>query len=167
MIKGQGGVSHAETEGARTSTKTGPKGPFVQPHSNLQSDGERPPIASTSIPVRPLLPTNHPSHPHPPQKTRSHATQSRMFCLFSYRRSSWALVIYMAYLDVHSLAVESWRALSVLRSWAMSGTRGSSGLGSVRREQMERRTFDMVSAGDHWSLRISRQIPPLLFMLQW
>lgn len=31
----------------------------------------------------------------------------------------------------------------------MSGTSGSSGFGSVSMEQMERRTFEIVSAGDH------------------
>jgi hypothetical protein len=44
------------------------------------------------------------------------------------------------YFLVHSLAVDSYLALSVLYKFAISGTRGSSGLGSVRREQMERRT---------------------------
>lgn len=29
------------------------------------------------------------------------------------------------------------------------------------------RTLEIVRAGDHWSLRMSKQIPPLLFMLQW
>ena len=34
-----------------------------------------------------------------------------------------------------------------------------------RREEIERRTFDMVSAGLHWSFKMSRQIDPLLLML--
>ena len=29
------------------------------------------------------------------------------------------------------------------------------------------RTFDMVNAGDQLSFKISRQIPPLLLILQW
>ena len=74
---------------------------------------------------------------------------------------------YIAYLEVHSLAVLSCLALSVFRSWAMSGTSGSSGLGSVRREQILSNTLLMVRAGLHWSLRMSRQMPPFELMLQW
>lgn len=48
---------------------------------------------------------------------------------------------HIAYLRVHSLAEASYLARSVLYTWAISGTRGSSGLGSVRREQMDSRTF--------------------------
>lgn len=44
------------------------------------------------------------------------------------------------YFLVHSLAVDSYRARSVLYRLAISGTRGSSGFGSVRSEQIERRT---------------------------
>ena len=89
----------------------------------------------------------------------------------------------MAYFLVHSLA--SWlylslaientleskpqRAaetyLSVLKILAISGTRGSSGLGSQSREQTERRTLLMVRAGDHWDRRMSRQMEPLELML--
>ncbi len=43
----------------------------------------------------------------------------------------------------------------------------SLGLQSVSSEQMESRTLDTVSAGLHWSLRMSRQMAPLLLMLQW
>jgi hypothetical protein len=46
-------------------------------------------------------------------------------------------------------------------------TADSLGLGSVSREQMESSTLLTVSAGLHWSLRMSRQMPPLLLMLQW
>ena len=81
------------------------------------------------------------------------------------------------------------------RTCAISGTSGSSGLGSVSNEHIDSRTWpthtrtkrvreqetasnmantpshtrtlEMVSAGDHWSLRMSRQMPPLLLMLQW
>jgi len=72
----------------------------------------------------------------------------------------------------------------------MSGTSGSSGFGSVNIEQMDKSTeqcrakkgmrtldrcpgnreknkvpLEMVSAGDHWSLKMSRQIDPLALML--
>ena len=40
------------------------------------------------------------------------------------------------------------------------------GLQSVKREQMERRTLEMVSAGDQLSLRISKHITPCEFILQ-
>jgi len=48
--------------------------------------------------------------------------------------------------------------------WAISGTNGSSGLGSVNKELIESKTLEMVSAGDHYSLRISKQIEPLELM---
>lgn len=38
---------------------------------------------------------------------------------------------------------------------------------SVRSEQMESRTFEIVRAGLHCSLRISRQMLPLEFMFGW
>ena len=70
------------------------------------------------------------------------------------------------YFLVHSRAVASYRGRSVLYKCAMSGTRGSSALGSVNIEQIESSTrtddktrpshmrwdsvpFDMVNAGDH------------------
>ncbi len=46
-------------------------------------------------------------------------------------------------------------------------TSGSSGLGSVSSELMDSSTFEIVSAGDHWSLRMSRQMLPWLFTLGW
>jgi hypothetical protein len=49
----------------------------------------------------------------------------------------------------------------------MDPTKGSCGLASVNKEQMLSKTFDIVKAGDHWSLRISKQICPEEFMLQW
>ena len=42
----------------------------------------------------------------------------------------------------------------------MAGTSGSSGFGSVSREQMERSILVTVRAGDHAVLRISRHMPP-------
>ena len=41
----------------------------------------------------------------------------------------------------------------------------SLGFASVSKEQIDSRTFEMVSAGLHWSLRMSRQIWPLLLDL--
>jgi len=72
-----------------------------------------------------------------------------------------------AYFLVHSLAWSLYFFLSVLYRRAISGTRGSSGFGSVSSEQMDRRTFEMVRAGDHWLLRMSRQMLPLLLMFGW
>lgn len=57
------------------------------------------------------------------------------FCLVSL-----LLQCHMAYLAVHSLAVELYFSLSVLYILAISGTRGSSGFGSVSNEHMERST---------------------------
>ena len=119
----------------------------------------------------------------------------------------WLEIFYIAYFLVHSLANSWYLDLSVLYSlkmrdrkiidvcmkcdllWkvrhlAISGTRGSSGLGSQSKEQIESSTFEMVSAGDHWDLkcdvnkdrgqcipwfhlRMSRQIDPLELMLGW
>lgn len=50
---------------------------------------------------------------------------------------------------------------------AIEPTNGSAGLQSVRSEQIDRRTLDMVSAGDQLSLSMSRQMTPWLFTLQW
>ena len=72
----------------------------------------------------------------------------------------------MAYFLVHSRAVDSYLGRSVLYTWAISGTKGSSGLGSVSIEHMERSTakskygalivsreeispFEIVKAGLH------------------
>merc|ERR1719321_429757 len=67
---------------------------------------------------------------------------------------------YIAYLFVHSFADWSCFGRSVLKSCAISGTNGSFGLGSVSSDEIERRTLEMVSAGLHWSFKISRQIDP-------
>jgi len=71
---------------------------------------------------------------------------------------------HIAYFLVHSLAVCVYFGLSCLYIRAISGTRGSSGFGSVSREHIESRTFDMVKAGLHCDLKMSRHILPLLFM---
>ncbi len=73
----------------------------------------------------------------------------------------------MAYFWVQLLAVVSYLARSVLYMWAISGTKGSSGFGSVNREQMESSTLDMVRAGLHCSFKMSRQILPLLLIFGW
>lgn len=91
----------------------------------------------------------------------------------------------MAYFRVHSRAVASYLARSVLYTCAISGTSGSSGFGSVSIEQMESSTrascqhtyarrdargsipFEIVKAGLHWSLKMSRQMLPLELMLGW
>ena len=57
--------------------------------------------------------------------------------------------------------------MSVWSSVAISGTKGSSGLGSVRRLDMESRSLLMVRAGLQLSFRISRHMPPLELILQW
>lgn len=74
---------------------------------------------------------------------------------------------YMAYFRVHSRAKSVYFSLSVLNILAISGTKGSSGLGSHKREQIDNSTFEIVSAGDHWDLRMSKQMLPLELMLGW
>jgi hypothetical protein len=44
----------------------------------------------------------------------------------------------------------------------LTETSGSSGLGSHNNEQIDKSTLLIVSAGDHWSFKMSRQIDPLL-----
>ena len=70
----------------------------------------------------------------------------------------------MAYFRVHSLANSVYLSLSVLKMRAISGTRGSSGFGSQSSEQIESNTLEIVSAGDHWDLSISKQIDPFELM---
>ena len=73
----------------------------------------------------------------------------------------------MAYLRVHSLAVDS-KALGSSDIWrAISHTSGSAGLGSESSEESESSSLDTDRIGDHSDLRMSRQMPPLLLMLQW
>jgi len=74
---------------------------------------------------------------------------------------------HIAYFLVHSFASSVYLCRSVLNILAISGTSGSSGFGSHSREQMESSTFEMVSAGDHCDLRISRQMLPLELMFGW
>lgn len=71
---------------------------------------------------------------------------------------------HIAYFLVHSRANSVYLSLSVLNILAISGTSGSSGFGSHNKEQMDNSTFDMVSAGDHCDLRMSKQMLPLELM---
>lgn len=71
---------------------------------------------------------------------------------------------HIAYFLVHSRANSVYLSLSVLNILAISGTSGSSGFGSHSKEQMDNSTFDMVSAGDHCDLRMSKQMLPLELM---
>jgi len=92
------------------------------------------------------------------------------FCRFSYVFSCFVSFFFLlshhiAYFLVHSLANSVYFSLSVLNILAISGTNGSSGLGSHKREQIDNSTFEIVSAGDHWDLRISKQMLPLELML--
>lgn len=68
---------------------------------------------------------------------------------------------YIAYFFVHSAAVCLYNAGFSLQTLAISGTNGSSGFGSSSRLQIDRSTLEMVRAGLHSFLRISRQMPPL------
>lgn len=74
---------------------------------------------------------------------------------------------HIAYFWVHSFAVSLYFERWVLYNLAISGTSGSSGFGSVSREQMDKRTFEMVRAGLHCERRMSKQILPLLLILGW
>jgi len=80
---------------------------------------------------------------------------------------SFSLLLYIAYLPVHSRANFVYFSRSVLYTRAISGTRGSSGFGSVRREQIESKTLLIVNAGDHCDLKISKHILPFEFMFGW
>jgi len=72
-----------------------------------------------------------------------------------------------AYFLVQDRAVVSNFGLLLTKTRAMAGVRGSSGFGSVRRDEMESMRAVMVRAGDQALLRRSRQIPPFASMLGW
>lgn len=69
-----------------------------------------------------------------------------LFLLFSRLFSG---THHIAYFLVHSRASSLYFSRSVLYILAISGTSGSSGLGSHSREQIDNNTFDIVNAGDH------------------
>jgi hypothetical protein len=58
----------------------------------------------------------------------------------------------IAYLRVQFFAVASYFARSVLYIWAISGTRGSSGFGSVRREHIESKTYIQTN----WNIQMGQ-----------
>ena len=95
----------------------------------------------------------------------------KSFRLRSYeyrtRCTQFQYYYYIAYFFVHSLANWLYFSLSVLKILAISGTKGSSGLGSQSREQTESKTLLIVKAGDHCDLKMSRQIEPLELMFGW
>lgn len=99
---------------------------------------------------------------------------ARMYCLYvessqssasstdEFRETASRVLRYcrgVAWRFVQSRAVSSYFCLFLSYIFAISGTSGSRGFGSQSREQMESSTLEMVSAGLHWLLRISRQIP--------
>ena len=71
----------------------------------------------------------------------------------------------MAILRVHAFAFALNCSLLLLYNLAISGTKGSSGFGSVRREEIDNNTLEIVNAGDQLSFKISKQIAPVLAIL--
>jgi len=55
---------------------------------------------------------------------------------------------------------------SFYKTSAISGTKGSAGLGSDKRLLNDKRTFEMVNAGLHADFKISKQILPFELILQ-
>ena len=77
------------------------------------------------------------------------------------------LLTHMAYFLVQACAIVLYFSLFFKYILAMDGIKASSRLGSHSIELMDNNTLDVVSAGDHWDLRTSRQIFPLLLILGW
>ena len=77
------------------------------------------------------------SHEHVMRRRRVHDDAISSSCLTV---SKLCTLHHMAYLRVHSLARSLYLVRSVLYILAISGTRGSSGLGSVRSEQIDNNT---------------------------
>ena len=75
------------------------------------------------------------------------------------------LKYHIAYFFVHSFASSSYFFLSVLNILAYSGTNGSSGLGSVRSEQMDNRTEKNKNMSLVWSHQGSHH--PITAILQF
>lgn len=59
------------------------------------------------------------------------------------------IIFQVACFFVHIRAVSLYFALFYLNSVAVSGTKGSSGFGSVSNELIDNNTLDIVNAGDH------------------
>lgn len=72
-----------------------------------------------------------------------------------------------AYNSVHLWAVRSCCTRFRIYSVAIEGTRGSCGLGSVRRDERESITLKSDNAGDQFCLRISMHIFPLSDIFMW
>lgn len=71
-------------------------------------------------------------------------------CCYSYMIIIYLFVgQHMAYFWVQERAMESYLEVSVLYIWAISGTRGSSGFGSVSNEHIESSTYIHHSAPTH------------------
>ena len=68
---------------------------------------------------------------------------------------------------VNSLALISYSNLLLIYKSATAGLKGSSGFGSVNKEQIDNNTFVIVKAGDHWSFKMSKQISPFLLIFGW
>jgi hypothetical protein len=68
---------------------------------------------------------------------------------------------------VHCLATRSCSGRFCKYCVAILPTRGSEGLQSVNKEQIDNRTLDIVKAGLQLSFRMSKHMTPLLFILQW
>eukprot|EP01084_Bolivina_argentea_P185179 319349_1 len=98
--------------------------------------------------------------------TDNHTTYISCIQILNIAKSHLIYFNYCAYFCVHSLANLSCAFLFVLYNFALSGTNGSSGFGSVNNEQIDNKTFETVNAGDQLSFKISKQIPPLSFTLQ-
>jgi hypothetical protein len=81
-----------------------------------------------------------------PYTTQGERETHPLIMLLQHRHVHRYLRCYMAYLWVQVLAVFSYLCLSVLYMWAISGTRGSSGFGSVSREQIDSNTWKQAES---------------------
>lgn len=73
----------------------------------------------------------------------------------------------MAKFSVHSRARIWYSPSFFLKTAAIAGSSGSSGLGEESKEQTETKTADTVKAGVQLSLRMLRQMLPFLSMFGW
>jgi len=80
--------------------------------------------------------------------------ESILFLVLKFYELLWA------YCKVQARALAAYSSGDFLYKSAISGMSGSFGFGSVRREQILRRTLLMVNAGDQFVFRISRHIMP-------
>ena len=75
--------------------------------------------------------------------------------------------VQVAYRLVQSLATRSCSSRCWVYCVAILPTRGSAGLQSVSKEQIDSRTLETVRAGLQLSFKMSKQMTPWLLMLQW